>query len=159
MAHFYRVTDMKGTTEAHEMLGAILKQDGPVTYSYYRSDQPIQRGTPEQRYRLAQARLEQPAFREAVIAHYGHRCVVTNCATVALLDAAHLPGRDWRLGHNRVSDGIPLRVDLHRALDRGLIELNKRNQLVWVSPELNGMYGEYLVASKPGKRAYPLNKS
>ena len=68
-------------------------------------------------------------------------------------------GSGWRLGHNRVSDGIPLRVDLHRALDRGLIELNKRNQLVWVSPELNGMYGEYLVASKPGKRAYPLNKS
>lgn len=153
VAHFYHVTDMKGTSEAHEMLGAILKQGGPVTYSYYRPEEPIQHGTPEQRYRLAQARLAQPAFRDAVMAHYGHRCVVTKCATVALLEAAHLPGRDWRLGHNGVSDGIPLRVDLHRALDRGLIELNKKHQLAWVSPNLNGMYDEYLVASKPRGRA------
>lgn len=147
-AHFYQVTDMEGTTPAHEMLAAILKQDGPVTYSYYRPDDSTQRGTPEQRYRLAQARLEQPAFRDAVMAHYGHRCVISNCATVDLLDAAHLPGRDWRLGHNKVSDGIPLRVDLHRALDRKLIKLDPKHQLVWASDELNGMYDDYLVESK-----------
>lgn len=149
--HFYHVTEMSGATKAHKALGAILKQNGPVTYSYYRPGELDQYGTPAQRRRLALARLAQPAFRDAVMAHYGHRCVVTNCATLALLDAAHLPGRDWRLGHNRVSDGIPLRTDLHRALDRRLIRLNKRHQLVWVSRELNGMYDKYLVASKPGK--------
>ncbi|WP_174464464.1 HNH endonuclease signature motif containing protein [Paraburkholderia ferrariae] len=146
-AYFYEIADANGTTEAHEQFRAILKQPGPVTYSYYRPDVSAQIGTPTQRYRRALARLQQPAFREAVIAHYGHKCIVTSCATEALLDAAHLPGRDWRSGHNKASDGIPLRVDLHRALDRGLIKLNWKHELIWTSPELHGIYDEYLVKS------------
>ncbi|WP_175969913.1 HNH endonuclease [Burkholderia sp. BCC0322] len=150
--HFYRLVDLP---EAGDQLHAILMQKGPSTYSYYRPATPAKLETPkqrEERYRLAQLRLEQPAFRRAVIAHHDGKCVVTECAVEALLDAAHLPGRDWRLGHNKATDGIPLRADLHRALDRGLIELNANHELRWVSPELKGEYDKYLVESDPGAR-------
>lgn len=152
-AHLYQITDMTGDTGAHALLRRILKQNGPVTYSYYRPEQPIPGETPEQRFQHAQARLEQPAFRDAVLAHYDNQCIVTKCTTLNLLDAAHLPGRDWRLGHNRVSDGIPLRSDVHRALDHGLIRLDSRHRLVWASPDLNGMYDDFLVARPLTKRA------
>ncbi|AOJ27424.1 hypothetical protein WJ12_20905 [Burkholderia seminalis] len=155
--HFYKVADMNGVSQTHERLRAILKQPGPVTYSYYRPALTNPNETPEQRkarYQLAQARLEQPAFRRAVLAHYGGKCVITGCATEALLDAAHLPGRDWRLGHNKATDGIPLRVDLHRALDRKFIELNEKHELTWTSPELHGIYDEYLAESRARGRKY-----
>jgi hypothetical protein len=153
-AHFYFITDIKGNSGAHETLRGILKQNGPVTYSYFRlSADSTPKGTPEQRSRIAQARLEQPAFHKAVMAHYGNRCVVSKCTTADLLDAAHLPGRDWRRGHNKASDGIALRVDLHRALDRKLIKLNKDHRLIWASPSLNGLYDDYLVTARSGKRA------
>lgn len=151
-AHFYRLVDRP---KAGDQLHTILMQKGPPTYSYYLPTAPAKPETPkqqEERYRLAQLRLEQPAFRKAVIAHHGGKCIITGCATEALLDAAHLPGRDWRLGHNKATDGIPLRVDLHRALDRGLIKLNERHEIEETSPELDGFYDQYLVEPKASAR-------
>ena len=45
---------------------------------------------------------------------YGGRCAVTGCAVPELLDAAHL--MPWRIA----DEGILLRVDIHRMIDRGL---------------------------------------
>jgi hypothetical protein len=47
-------------------------------------------------------------------------CVLSGCQTEEVLDAAHLPGRDWHF-HNGITDGITLRTDLQRLLDRGLL--------------------------------------
>ncbi|ACB69110.1 hypothetical protein BamMC406_6708 (plasmid) [Burkholderia ambifaria MC40-6] len=154
---FYEVADMDGSSEIHDRMHAILKQPGPVTYSYYRPTVTTPNETSEQRearYRLAEARLEQPAFRRAVLSHHGGKCAITGCATDALLDAAHLPGRDWRLGHNKATDGIPLRVDLHRALDRKLIKLNEKCELIWASPKLHGIYDEYRVNRRARRGKY-----
>jgi hypothetical protein len=52
----------------------------------------------------------------------GHWCAVTGTAVRDVLDAAHLPGRDWRVV-NEASDGVLLRADLHRLLDRGIAEI------------------------------------
>jgi hypothetical protein len=78
-----------------------------------------------------------------VFSLHGRRCVITGCAVERLLDAAHLPGRDWRAGHNRADDGIPLRADLHRALDAGLIRLGSGHRLIWVDAQLETQYGQY----------------
>ena len=48
---------------------------------------------------------------------WGGRCAVTGCDVPELLDAAHL--RSWRLD----DEGVLLRTDLHRMLDRGLAEV------------------------------------
>jgi Rad3-related DNA helicase len=98
-------------------------------------------GRPERRQGSAQIRPEQQAFRDAVLEADRFRCVVTGCNVVSALDAAHRPGRDWRLGHNRAEDGWTLRVDLHRLLDAG--ELRIDDGSVWVAPSARETYGEW----------------
>lgn len=61
-------------------------------------------------------RAQQEQFRRAIGNRYGWRCAVTGIRIKAVLEAAHLDGRDWRL-HNSAEDGILLRADLHRLID------------------------------------------
>ena len=65
-------------------------------------------------------RPEQRKFRERVIRAYGGSCAITGESCNAVLEAAHLPGRD-HTQHNLARDGILLRIDLHRLLDTGLM--------------------------------------
>lgn len=99
------------------------------------------------RFVTAPVRPEQAAFRRALFERFEGRCALTGCAIAELLDAAHLPGRDWTLGHNTADDGILLRADLHRALDTGLIRLDNRLKLVWVDSSVADLYGSYVFAN------------
>jgi hypothetical protein len=96
-----------------------------------------------ERFATVPVRPEQAAFRRALFERFDGRCALTGCAVAELLDAAHLPGRDWALGHNTTEDGILLRTDLHRALDTGLIRLDSRLKLVWVDPSVADIYGKF----------------
>jgi hypothetical protein len=71
--------------------------------------------------RMAQVevRLEQAAFRLRVGERCGWQCVVTGSTLKEALDAAHLPGKAWRV-HNEADHGILVRADIHRLLDSGL---------------------------------------
>ena len=62
-------------------------------------------------------RPNQRRFRERLMHDYRGRCAVTGCDVPELLDAAHL--MPWRVG----DEGILLRVDLHRMIDRGVAEI------------------------------------
>lgn len=74
-------------------------------------------------------RMKQDAFRTRVGGKYGWKCAVSGNEVREVLEAAHLPGKDWR-HHNNASDGVMLRVDLHRLLDRGLAKL--RDGRFWI---------------------------
>jgi len=67
-------------------------------------------------------RLRQQSFRVLVGNRCGWRCIITGTAVREVLEAAHLPGRDWRVA-NAATDGIMLRADLHRLLDQGIAEI------------------------------------
>jgi hypothetical protein len=67
-------------------------------------------------------RMRQAAFRLALGRHYGWACAITGTNLRETLDAAHLPGRNWRYD-NEVADGVLLRADLHRLLHAGLARL------------------------------------
>jgi Rad3-related DNA helicase len=92
--------------------------------------------------RMTQAavRTEQAAFRAALLAHYG-KCVVTGCMVEAALEAAHLPGRSWKAGHNGVEDGIVVRADIHSLLDKGLMLIE--GGVLRVDPSIAPEYGQY----------------
>lgn len=77
-------------------------------------------------------RMKQQIFRFLVGEACGWTCAVSNNQIRKVLDAAHLPGRNWRFD-NKADDGIMLRVDLHRLLDAGLAEL--RNGRFWIHKE------------------------
>lgn len=83
-------------------------------------------------------RMRQQAFRLRVGKRCGWRCVVTGTDVKAVLDAAHLPGKNWR-HDNDADDGVLVRADLHRLLDRGLAEL--REGTFWLAE--SARQGEY----------------
>lgn len=88
-----------------------------------------------------EVRMRQQAFRLRVGERCGWRCVVTGTEVKAVLDAAHLPGKNWRTD-NQAEDGVLLRTDLHRLLDRRLAEL--RDGMFWLDKALRqGEYGQF----------------
>jgi len=65
-------------------------------------------------------RLGQGSFRLAVLGAYGDQCAVTTEHSLPVLEAAHI--RPWRDGGaHEISNGIPLRRDLHRLYDLGYV--------------------------------------
>ena len=120
------------------MIGAAPRHtadwDAESTSNDEASARPVQMTT-------TPTRPEQPAFRRALVKRFNGRCALSGCTVAELLDAAHLPGRDWSLGHNTAADGILLRTDLHRALDNGLIRLDEELNLKWVDPSVSDLYG------------------
>ena len=85
-------------------------------------------------------RPDQSAFRDLLLKHYG-RCAISGVTTAGALQAAHLPGREWKLGHNKLRDGILLRSDLHSLFDRGDITIV--DGVVHVDPSIADDYGQY----------------
>jgi predicted restriction endonuclease len=140
----FLLLDFGQATAEQRALWAVLKQEGPVV-TYY-EPRGVDGTSPSVAFTLAKRRLQQANFRLAVFVHHGVRCKITGCGVPELLEAAHLRGRNWQDGHNAATDGIPLRVDLHRAYDRGLIELDAQHRLVAVADKLREQYAEYLRA-------------
>jgi hypothetical protein len=136
------LSDLGQSSAEQRALWAILKQEGPVV-TYY-EPRTVDGAAPTVAFALAKRRLQQAYFRLAVFAHHGARCKVTGCTVPQLLEAAHLHGRSWQEEHNTATDGIPLRVDLHRAYDRGLIELDDQHRLIALGDEIREQYVEYL---------------
>jgi len=71
-------------------------------------------GTPS----LRRPRLGQGIFRVQVLDAYGRACAVTGEHSLPVVEAAHIkPYADG--GEHRVTNGLALRTDIHRLLDRG----------------------------------------
>lgn len=84
--------------------------------------------------REVQVRQGQGRFRQQVLDAYGGRCAVTGCDILVLLDAAHIIEFHKEKRHE-VTNGICLRVDIHRLFDKGLLTLNS-NGVIDVSEKL-----------------------
>lgn len=153
-AEHFRITDLDLGAPAQELLKCALKQAGAVTYSYIDpshwegiegEENTSGRVLDGPTYKMTQVkqRLHQRAFRAAVFARHGKKCVVTGCDVEALLEAAHLDGSKWQDGRNTAADGIPLRVDIHRAYDNGLLTLDEHHRISRLDPTLERQYGQY----------------
>jgi hypothetical protein len=94
------------------------------------------------RFAEIETRPEQAEFRLKVFTACKERCVVSGCGVSATLDAAHLKGRDWRVGHNNVEDGMLLRADLHRLYDAGLLAISDMG-VVTIDAKIASTYGDY----------------
>ncbi len=83
-------------------------------------------------------RLDQRSFRFAVLEAYDGACAVTTEHSLPVLDAAHI--RPYgRGGEHTVSNGLPLRKDLHRLFDLGYLTV-KPDLTVAVSRRLRDEY-------------------
>lgn len=83
-------------------------------------------------------RLGQASFRLAVLDAYDGACAVTNEHSLPVLDAAHI--RPWKDGgRHEVSNGLPLRRDIHRLFDLGFVTVRPDLRFA-VSPALRDAY-------------------
>ncbi len=62
-------------------------------------------------------------FRAKVLDEYGNRCAITGFSTLDAIEVAHIIPY-YGQGSDVIWNAIPLRTDLHRLFDRGLIRLD-----------------------------------
>lgn len=85
--------------------------------------------------RSIKARRGQQRFRNALLKRYGHRCMVTGCSLVHVLEAAHIwPYRGEM--DNHVDNGLILRADIHTLFDLDLLAIEPVSLRVQLAPEL-----------------------
>lgn len=95
-------------------------------------------------------RKKQHRFRQRVFEAYDHECCVTGEETSDVLEAAHIQPYTSEES-NHVQNGIPLRVDLHRLFDTGLMTVTTDGK-VQVSEKVSSkVYREFdgAVVAKP----------
>ena len=104
--------------------------------------------------RAIRIRRGQKKFRDALLAAYENRCVITGCDVKDVLEAAHITpylGPDT----NHVTNGLLLRADLHTLFDTNLLAVNPNTNEVLVAPSVKdpvyrALQGEPLRAPKAG---------
>lgn len=139
---------------ANEIAGNPMV-DNPVTdvfRSYFESlgFQLIKNATDEaeiaaeRQRRLADVweRPGQAKFRRAVFEMFGTRCLVSGCETLAVLEAAHIVPVSCG-GGDDPWNGIPLRADIHRLFDAGIITFDAYILTVSVAETARKDYGAY----------------
>ncbi len=87
---------------------------------------------------LVRPRLGQASFRLAVMDAYAKRCAVTGERSLPVVEAAHIKPFA-RGGEHAVSNGIPLRRDLHRLFDLGYVSVRPDHRFA-VSDSLRAEY-------------------
>lgn len=108
------------------------------------------------RSQVAVIRPGQANFRTAMLERYGGECCITGCTVDTLLEAAHIiPYRGDQT--NDVTNGLLLRVDVHRLFDAHLVTINPRSLSVEVASSVNdagyqAYHGKRLFAHSPKPR-------
>jgi putative restriction endonuclease len=74
-------------------------------------------------------RLGQAIFRVKVLDAYGRACAVTGEHSLPVLEAAHIKPYASG-GEHEVANGLSLRADLHRLLDRGYVTIDDDQRFV-----------------------------
>jgi hypothetical protein len=87
-------------------------------------------------------RQGQGKFRQELIETYGC-CAISGCPVIDVLEAAHIiPYKG--IYTNVISNGLPLRADIHTLFDLGLISIDPQSMTVLVSPKLdNTPYSDF----------------
>lgn len=94
--------------------------------------------TIDERQRIMAAivqRRGQSEFRHKLLNAYSSRCPITNCDAEAALEAAHIIPYQG-VTSNNLSNGLPLRADIHTLFDLYLLSIQPDTYKVHLSPKL-----------------------
>lgn len=90
--------------------------------------------------RQIRERRGQRQFRDALRRRYGDRCLVTGCAVLAVLEAAHISPYRGDEDHHP-ENGLLLRSDVHTLFDLDLVGIEPDNLRVELHADVAGEYG------------------
>ena len=68
------------------------------------------------------------AFREIVLTEYDNQCVVTGIRSVEVIEIAHIVPY-YGVAIDEIQNAIPLRSDIHKLFDRGLLKIYYDNSI------------------------------
>ena len=84
----------------------------------------------------------QANFRKAVLEKYNSMCCFSGITTANAIDAAHLEG--WKEDdNNETGNGLPMRADLHRLFDTGLLSIDPDTHTIHLHNCLILDYGKF----------------
>jgi len=84
--------------------------------------------------RAIKARRGQRKFRNSLIRRYGPNCMISGCALMDLIEAAHI--WPYRGAHsNNVRNGLLLRADLHTLFDLDLLGIHPATLAIKINPQ------------------------
>lgn len=84
----------------------------------------------------------QATFRRAVFEMFNARCLISGCETLAALEAAHIIPVSCG-GGDEAWNGIPLRADIHRLFDAGIITIDAQSLTTSVVESARKDFGMY----------------
>jgi hypothetical protein len=123
LEHEFDVHDDEAERQALYAYWQNRERDPSSPESLASSDVPLKLRAA--RFASVEIRPSQAAFRRKVFERFQGMCAISGCSVEKALDAAHLQGRKWRLGHNEAADGVLLRKDLHALYDNGLLSISE----------------------------------
>jgi hypothetical protein len=109
--------------------------------------------------RSIRARQGQARFRAMLRDRYGDACMITGCAVMDVVEAAHIsPYRGT--ADNHADNGLLLRADLHTLFDLDLLAIDPSSLRVQVHPEIVGpeyanINGRLLQIGNRGRPSQP----
>lgn len=81
-------------------------------------------------------RKGQAKFRQALLEAFNHKCAITGCDIIEILEAAHInPARGIK--DNHVSNGLLLRADIHTLFDLQLLGIHPETLKIHLKKEVN----------------------
>lgn len=101
----------------------------------------VQEGSEKYKKVNTKDRKGQPDFRRFVFNTYNSTCCITGETCLEIIQAAHIQPY-INEDSNHIQNGIPLRIDIHKLFDAGLITIDK-NYIIRLSPYL--FSSNYLV--------------
>ena len=101
-------------------------------------------------------RRGQSEFRRRLLNAYAGRCPITNCDIEAAIEAAHIIPYQGNKS-NQVTNGLPLRADIHTLFDLHLLSIHPNTHQVVLSSELAS--SSYYCTYAGQKLRLPQNKS
>ena len=101
-------------------------------------------------------RRGQSEFRRSLLNAYAGQCSITNCDTEAAIEAAHIIPYQGNKS-NQVTNGLPLRADIHTLFDLHLLSIHPDTRQIVLSSELAS--SSYYCAYAGQKLRLPHDKS
>lgn len=87
------------------------------------------------------SRYGQTPFRQAVLAAYQHRCAISGCSIIDILDAAHIKGHGIEVNYH-ITNGILLTKNIHALFDAHLLGIDG-DGYVYIDHSIEHEYGHY----------------